>query len=44
MDAFLLDCCAELPLRGTALALGSHYDLERDDALWPRPGLGVNTR
>ncbi|HAL22803.1 MAG TPA: hypothetical protein DCP40_08760 [Stenotrophomonas sp.] len=43
MDAFLLDCYADLLPREAALAVGSDYDLERDDALWPRPGLGVNT-
>jgi len=29
---------AALPCE-SALAFGSDYDLERDDALWPRPGL-----
>ena len=43
MDAFMLDGSANLPPREAALAVGSDYDLERDDALWPRPGLGVNS-
>jgi len=38
MDECLLGCYAELPPREAALAFGSDYDLERDDALWPRPG------
>lgn len=36
MDASLLGCYADLPPREAALAFGSDYDLERDDALWPR--------
>jgi hypothetical protein len=39
MDEYLLGCYADLPPREAALAFGSDYDLERDDALWPRPGL-----
>ncbi|MBH1487765.1 hypothetical protein [Stenotrophomonas sp. C-A] len=38
MDEYLLGCYADLPPREAALAFGSDYDLERDDALWPRPG------
>ena len=38
MDEYLLGCYADLPSREAALAFGSDYDLERDDALWPRPG------
>lgn len=36
MDEYLLGCYADLPPREAALAFGSDYDLERDDALWPR--------
>lgn len=36
---YLLDCYADLPPREAALAFGYDYDLERDDALWPRLGL-----
>ncbi|HIE5355979.1 TPA: hypothetical protein ACXNP2_002592 [Stenotrophomonas maltophilia] len=39
MDEYLLACYADLPPREAALAFGSDYDLERDDALLPRPGL-----
>ena len=39
MDEYLLGCYADLPPREAALAFGNDYDLERDDALWPRPGL-----
>ncbi|MGE6334969.1 hypothetical protein [Stenotrophomonas sp. NPDC077659] len=39
MDQFLLGCYADLPPREAALAFGNDYDLERDDALWPRLGL-----
>ncbi|SMR82784.1 MULTISPECIES: hypothetical protein [Stenotrophomonas] len=39
MDEYLLRCYADLPPREAALAFGSDYDLERDDALWPRPGV-----
>lgn len=39
MDETLLDCYADLPPREAALAFGSDYDLERDDALWPRLGV-----
>ncbi|CRD60822.1 hypothetical protein [Stenotrophomonas indicatrix] len=39
MDEYLLGCYADLPPSEAALAFGSDYDLERDDALWPRPGL-----
>jgi len=35
----LLSLYADLPPREAALAFGSDYDLERDDALWPRPGV-----
>lgn len=38
MDEHLLGCYADLPPPEAALAFGSDYDLERDDALWPRPG------
>lgn len=41
MDEYLLGCYADLPPRDAALAFGSDYDLERDDALWPRPGVPV---
>jgi len=37
-------CCADLTPCEAALAFGSDYDLERDDALWPRPGLGVSVK
>ncbi|MBA0240999.1 hypothetical protein BU225_17780 [Stenotrophomonas sp. MB339] len=43
MDEYLLGCYADLPPREAALAFGSDYDLERDDALWPRSGLGVQS-
>ncbi|WP_079220416.1 hypothetical protein [Stenotrophomonas maltophilia] len=39
MDEFLLGCYADLPPRDAALAFGEDYDLDRDDALWPRLGL-----
>lgn len=39
MDEFLLGCYADLPARDAALAFGEDYDLDRDDALWPRLGL-----
>jgi len=39
MDAQLLRMYADLPPRDAALAFGNDYDLERDDALWPRPGI-----
>jgi len=41
MDEYLLGCYADLPPPEAALAFGSDYDLERDDALWPRPGVPV---
>ncbi|HEL4111035.1 TPA: hypothetical protein UM343_001162 [Stenotrophomonas maltophilia] len=41
MDETLLDCYADLPPREAALAFGSDYDLERDDALWPQPSAPV---
>ena len=44
MEAFLLGYYADLPPREAALAFGSDYDLERDDALWPRPRLGVSVK
>ena len=44
MDAFLLGCYADLSPREAALAFGSDYDLERDDALWPRPGLDATVK
>jgi len=40
MDEFLLACYADLPPREAALAFGDDYDLDRNDALWPRLGLG----
>jgi len=43
MDEFLLGCYADLPPREAALAFGDDYDLDRDDALWPRPGWSVKT-
>ncbi|WP_369039556.1 hypothetical protein [Stenotrophomonas maltophilia] len=43
MEEFLLGCCANLPPQEAALAFGSAYDLERDDALWPRPALAVQS-
>jgi len=39
MDECLLGCYADLPPREAALAFGDDYDLDRDDALWPRLGL-----
>lgn len=39
MDGELLRRYVDLPPREAALAFGSDYDLERDDALWPRPGV-----
>ncbi|AWH44700.1 hypothetical protein C1926_06520 [Stenotrophomonas sp. ZAC14A_NAIMI4_1] len=39
MNAQLLRLYADLPPRDAALAFGNDYDLERDDALWPRPGI-----
>ena len=39
VDEYLLSLYADLPPREAALAFGSDYDLERDDALWPRPGV-----
>lgn len=39
MDELLLGCYADLPPREAALAFGNDYDLDRDDALWPRLGL-----
>lgn len=39
MDEFLLGCYVDLPPRDAALAFGEDYDLDRDDALWPRLGL-----
>ena len=39
MDERTLSLYADLPPREAALAFGNDYDLERDDALWPRPGL-----
>lgn len=44
MDVFLLRCYADLPPREAALAFGADYDLERDDALWPRPGWCVSVK
>ncbi|MGF6419699.1 hypothetical protein ABH900_003213 [Stenotrophomonas sp. AN71] len=41
MDEYLSACYADLPPREAALAFGSDYDLERDDALWLRPGVPV---
>lgn len=41
MDAELLCRYADLSPREAALAFGSDYDLERDDALWPRPGVAA---
>lgn len=41
MDACLLGCYADLPPYEAALAFGSDYDLDRDDALWPRPGVAL---
>ena len=43
MDEYLLGCYADLPPREAALAFGSDYDLERDDALWPRPGVAAES-
>ncbi len=43
MDEYLLGCYADLPPRVPALAFGSDYDLERDDALWPRPGMALQS-
>lgn len=36
IDASVLGSYADLPPREAALAFGSDYDLERDDAVWPR--------
>ncbi|MDV9042033.1 hypothetical protein [Stenotrophomonas sp. RAC2] len=36
-------CYADLPPREAAAAFGSDYDLERDDALWPRPGMALQS-
>ncbi|MDH7551565.1 hypothetical protein [Stenotrophomonas geniculata] len=41
MDEYLLERYSDLPPRETALAFGGDYDLERDDALWPRPSAPV---
>lgn len=41
MDEYLLACYADLPPRNAALAFANVYDLERDDALWPRPRVPV---
>lgn len=41
MDEYLLRCYADLPPSDAALAFSNDYDLERDDALWPRPGVPV---
>lgn len=43
MDEYLLGCYADLPPRDAALAFGSDYDLERDDALCPRPGVALQS-
>lgn len=43
MDEYLLGCYADLPPHDAALAFGSDYDLERDDALWPRPRVAVQS-
>ncbi|MCU1119747.1 hypothetical protein ACSLC0_11205 [Stenotrophomonas muris] len=43
MDEYLLGCYADLTPREAALAFGSDYDLERDDALWPPPGVGAQS-
>lgn len=39
VNEFLLGCYADLPPREAALAFGDDYNLDRDDALWPRLGL-----
>ncbi|HFK2921892.1 TPA: hypothetical protein ACGY72_003094 [Stenotrophomonas maltophilia] len=39
MDDDLLRRYVGLPPREAALAYERDYDLERNDALWPRPGL-----
>lgn len=39
VDECLLSLYADLPPRDAALAFGNDYDLERDDSLWPRPGV-----
>lgn len=43
MDEYPLGCYADLPPREAALAFGSDYDLERDDALWSRPGVALQS-
>ncbi len=43
MDEYLLGCYADLPPREPALAFGSDNDLERDDALWSRPGMALQS-
>ncbi|WP_202908078.1 hypothetical protein [Stenotrophomonas maltophilia] len=43
IDEYLLGRYADLPPREAALAFGSDYDLERDDALWPRPGVALQS-
>ncbi len=44
MDEYLLGCYAGLPPRYAALAFGSDYDLVRDDALWPRAGMALQSQ
>lgn len=39
MDGELLRRYTDLAPHEAALAFGSDYDLKRDDALWPRPGV-----
>lgn len=43
MDEYLLGCYADLPPREAALAFDSDYDLERDEALWRRPGMALQS-
>ena len=38
-DSLYRNLAERAPAREAALAFGSDYDLERDDALWPRPGV-----
>ncbi|HEL3832259.1 TPA: hypothetical protein UMX25_001299 [Stenotrophomonas maltophilia] len=39
LDELLPRCYSNLPAREAELAFGDDYGLDRDDALWPRPGL-----
>lgn len=45
MPAWMSTCWAAMQTfrHEAALAFGSDYDLERDDALWPRPGMALQS-